>query len=707
MLLGAGAISLSLFLVNIVNVNYSTLTKSEASIFLHQQDATGGWVGFDRNSSDRNRTIKSVIKFQKQGEIALEFFLKDHAKVKKIHYTVSCGERSYSLFIDENRSATVTFWVYPKDKIEIVTKKFESQDGYWGTLSTIFTEYMVTPEQLFAVIGLWILFFIFLVRQHYSYLAVISYFIFLLLLWMEQLQNTSLNIDLMLGYTVLLFFTTLLLVGIFQLFYRFRVSFLISWILIGLLLSLPLLFIFYQLNFDATVTKETLYAIFQSNGGESYEYITNFVHPLYLVAFFVMLFVIGILLYRQERVMVKRYKKIGSLCFMVVGFGLLSYLLIHHMKSANLVGDACISYYEELNKFKAMRDKRKSNSLSFDAKKKEQGETYLVIIGESLNRKYMGLYGYFRENTPHLTQMNRDKNLMVFDNIYSNHVHTMSVLSYALTEANQYNHKSYYNSLSIIDILNQSDIETYWLTNQPLYGGWDNMVSILAHSTNHLKGLNHTIGKHTNTQAYDGVLLESAKSILSEKTTKNRVVFVHLMGNHSTYSTRYPKTFEKYKGEEKKSHINSYDNSVYYNDYVVSSLMGLLDETNQSISASIYLSDHGEEVEKNYGHNIDRFTYEMTCIPMLVWLSKGYEERYPKIRENLEGQKSHIFTNDLLYDTLIGLVGVETKHYNSKYDLTSVKYGLKESDALLNHGERKVQALDNYLYWDRKKAEKY
>ena len=145
-LLGVGVIGVSLFFLNIININNGTLSKDEARIGLYQKDAQKGWIAFDMESNDTNRTIKSTIIFKKQGEIVLDFSLKEEMKVDSIHYTVKKGEKSYSLSLEGDKKATVTFLVHPKDKIEIVTQKYGSQDRYWGTLETSFIQYIVDLE---------------------------------------------------------------------------------------------------------------------------------------------------------------------------------------------------------------------------------------------------------------------------------------------------------------------------------------------------------------------------------------------------------------------------------------------------------------------------------------------------------------------------------------------------------------------------------
>ncbi|MFQ9522783.1 MAG: sulfatase-like hydrolase/transferase [Phascolarctobacterium faecium] len=45
---------------------------------------------------------------------------------------------------------------------------------------------------------------------------------------------------------------------------------------------------------------------------------------------------------------------------------------------------------------------------------------------------------------------------------------------------------------------------------------------------------------------------------------------VHLMGNHGSYEERYPHAFNRWTG---KSHIDKYDNSILYNDFVMKQLL--------------------------------------------------------------------------------------------------------------------------------------
>ncbi len=485
------------------------------------------------------------------------------------------------------------------------------------------------------------------------------------------------------------------MIFIYKLFSR-RTATIINNLLSFILYVVPLFVFIYTLNFDTKITSDVLFAVFQSNSVESYEYINDFIETKYILITFLFILISSLLIFLQKRA-INISSPILILLLIIVLFNI-SLKQIYALKLPKFIGDNIEKYNKELTMFKEVQEKRKSGEIEFEATKKEQGETYIVVIGESLNKTHMGLYGYKRETTPILSKMYKNQEILRFDNIYSNHTHTMQVLSLALTEANQYNKKDYYNSLSIIDILNQANIESYWLSNQNMLGGWDNLVSVIAHSANHISSINTSIGYTITAQKYDGELIPKVTKILSQKSRKNRVIFVHLMGNHTTYYTRYPKTYKRYS---KNHYIDHYDNSILYNDYVVGSILKEL-QKQKGISGFIYMPDHADDIDHNLGHGSAHFTIEMTQIPMIMWFSNSYQKLYQNRYQTLSKNSNRLYSNDLFYDTLMGIFNIKTKRYSSQYDLSSNHYQLKDENALVLHGkrhykEKKANCLSNLL----------
>ena len=654
-----------------------------------------------------------MFTFNKRGMLVLNFSIRKNSHVGDIEFTVGKNGKVIKKIIVTAQQENETQLVIPiqkNDKLEIWADNHGDTAFDWGNLEINMQESMFMLKN-FIIPFLWALLFIFLLGKNHKYIGINSYIGFMLILLAEKLNFGLLTFENILTYMFLLFAMTFLFTLLYQELSRlkkYKIATILSFISTISIYMIPLVFVVYALNYKIAVTRDIVFAILQSNTGESIEYISDFIALKYIVLSILITFLVGFLLYRQEKKETDRIDK-SLLIFLIIIF-----LSIVSVKFSNLrLPDFLIKgfniYDYEVRQFKETQAKRKSGDIQFKAVKKKQGETYIVVIGESLNKKHMGIYGYMRNTTPHLSKMNNDGELVLFNNVYSNHTHTVYVLNLALTEANQYNKKTFYESLSIIDVLKKADIETYWLTNQPIYSIYDNMVSIIGTSADHVVALNTAIGGvATKAPKYDAPLIAKVKKVLDNKSDKNRVLFVHLGGSHTTYTSRYPNDkYTVYSGKlnqgefgEKASKvdtINAYDNSVFYNDYVVSSILQAF-QSDSSAAAFIYMSDHADDVINQVAHNSALFTYYMTEIPMIAWFSDTFKKEYPIKYNNLLKRTETLFSNDMFYNTMIGILGVKTDRYNAKYDFSSKNYKLDPEDALVLHGKKHYIDKKNHAY---------
>lgn len=84
---------------------------------------------------------------------------------------------------------------------------------------------------------------------------------------------------------------------------------------------------------------------------------------------------------------------------------------------------------------------------------------------------------------------------------------------------------------------------------------------------------------------HDDILLDGLNSRLSA-VTKDTVIVLHMMGSHGpTYYKRYPDEFKRFQPAcdtanlqdcSREQIINTYDNTIVYTDYVVSSVIDVL-----------------------------------------------------------------------------------------------------------------------------------
>ena len=181
------------------------------------------------------------------------------------------------------------------------------------------------------------------------------------------------------------------------------------------------------------------------------------------------------------------------------------------------------------------------------------------------------------------------------------------------------------------------------------------------------------------------------------------------MGSHFKYENRYPHTAEFMPftsdldsgwygaASNASDRINAYDNSVYYNDFVVSKIFRMTQKLAGRVGF-IYMPDHAEDAIGGRAHHLTLFTYEMNQIPMLAWFNKAYQTFYPKKYRAMVTHKHTLFSNDTLYDTLIGITGIQTERYQKKHDLSSAEYRLNPKEAKIFHGSRNYRDSANYIF---------
>lgn len=466
---------------------------------------------------------------------------------------------------------------------------------------------------------------------------------------------------------------------------------------------------YYLSNSQRYIDEHSILALFQTDVGESISYFTTYT-PTWLKPIVIILLIFTLVAPAIIFIKINKLKTEGKkirLSQLLIGLiiGALGLGILPHLGFVKLIRTNFETYYTEVQQFIKLNEQFNSNQTSFTASKEEQGETYVVVVGESLNRNHMQIYGYPRPTTPNLQKLLDNNELIVFDSVYSNHTHTVPTLKMAFTEVSQYNKKDFFAAASIINVLNQAHFETYWISNQVRYGVWDNAIGVIADNSQEKKYHNKYVGARFDNTNHDDVLIKDLEEILAKPSQKNRVIFVHLIGNHSNYWDRYTPDYEKFKGElpsyifgsantgktkNRPYRVNSYDNSVAFNDYVVSSLLNTVRKQNDEVSGFVYFADHSEEVWNGNSHESSKFKFEMAEIPLISWLSDEYKERYPKKSNRIIANKSRLWSNDLMFDFLLGVMGVRTDCYNPEADASNFSFKFPEKGLVL-HGDRKYK----------------
>ena len=81
----------------------------------------------------------------------------------------------------------------------------------------------------------------------------------------------------------------------------------------------------------------------------------------------------------------------------------------------------------------------------------------------------------------------------------------------------------------------------------------------------------------------------------------------------------------------------------------------------------------------------------MTYIPFYMAFSSTYENAYPDTFEILQKHKAYYFTNDLIFNTLMGIMHIqENGFYEPENDLTSPAYDDNQSRFMTLYGKKKI-----------------
>lgn len=249
----------------------------------------------------------------------------------------------------------------------------------------------------------------------------------------------------------------------------------------------------------------------------------------------------------------------------------------------------------------------------------------------------------------------------------------------ALAEHNQYNKLPQNNNIDLIDVFHKAGYKVWWISNQGRNNNLHESAAFYASRADKALFVN------TNGSVYDEKLLDYLPKQLS---TKGNIIFVHLMGSHGGYGDRFPNEFKKefFPNIPKNvNDINAYCDSILYTDYI---LKRIFDKATKELSmdALLYFSDHGEQP----GVPRDRFEFAMARIPLVIYLSPEYSSNHKDISLALQNNVDKYFTNDLLYDTILGVADIATNHTSQQYSLAGSQYALAKEIARTQYGTVKI-----------------
>lgn len=329
-------------------------------------------------------------------------------------------------------------------------------------------------------------------------------------------------------------------------------------------------------------------------------------------------------------------------------------------------------------------------AIGMDAKLIDQPERVkppllLLVVGETARAMNFSLNGYMRNTNPELSKLD----VLSFRNVSSCGTSTAASLPCMFSQLGreQYGQAKNSNQENLLDVLQRAGLAVLWLDNQSgCKGICDRVPNAMANMV--VSGASpKPAGMCDGEECLDEALLHGLEHRLAALTPERRargvVLVLHQMGSHGpAYFKRSPADIKPFQPEcttnvlqqcDPQQLLNVYDNSIVYTDHVLARAIGWLKQQSASYDPTLlYVSDHGESLgESNlYLHGMP-YAFaprEQTQVPMVIWTPEQ-QSRVSKscMRQQLDRPLSH----DLLFHSVLGLMGVQTQIYRRDEDIFS------------------------------------
>lgn len=308
----------------------------------------------------------------------------------------------------------------------------------------------------------------------------------------------------------------------------------------------------------------------------------------------------------------------------------------------------------------------------------------VLIIGESYSRQHSQLYGYDKPTTPHQMQLAKESNLVVYDNFITKWNLTYDVFKNLLSthcadDSCEWHEYPLFTTLFKNAGYNVTLLSNQYITGSDTYSDFQENILL-----NDLRmSAAQFDWRNDKRFSYDGELLEEYENVETSDKTANLTI-IHLMGQHIAFEERYPQEWEHFTAtmyhhlpEKEAAIVAQYDNATLYNDYILSRIIEKFKDTESII---IHMPDHGERSGiRGNGHGRD-FTLdhenieEQYELPFWIFMTQEYIKKHPAIAQKIIDSRNKPLCTDNVAHILLSLAGIETPHYNARYNPLSTDF---------------------------------
>lgn len=323
-------------------------------------------------------------------------------------------------------------------------------------------------------------------------------------------------------------------------------------------------------------------------------------------------------------------------------------------------------------------------------------EIYILVIGEAARYGNFSVNGYKRPTSPLLEEQS---DLISYKNVISTANLTNTAMQLMLTRATPLQPELAYKEKAITDAFKEAGFHVAWIANQSVSNRFIQRITSSADFTF------FSTTDYDSSASYDGKLIEPLSEVLGQKNEK-QLIIIHTLGSHFRYNSRYPDSFCLFTPalhdnttygvtpENKELLVNSYDNSIYYTDYVLNEVIEKLKAEN-AVSTMIYLSDHGENLydddTKMAVHGNAEPSLVEIHIPLFVWTSEHYKRTFPVKVDVMEINKEEAVSSSNLFHTLLDIAGLSYPEEARELSIASTEFKADSIRYVLTPGKEIIE----------------
>lgn len=292
----------------------------------------------------------------------------------------------------------------------------------------------------------------------------------------------------------------------------------------------------------------------------------------------------------------------------------------------------------------------------------DKPQTIVLVIGESMNREDMSLYGYSRKTTPRLEEIDKnERNFLKAKIAYSTRFSTVAAFNTML----EFDPAPLPEHGHVLAFFKKAGFHIVWISNQE-----DTAIHAEYQTFSDESVSLNRKGGRSSASMDEKVLPELASAL--EKAHGKTLIIVHLIGLHPHFSLRYPhdlkpnwdendevKQMLKDNGQSLRNQLlkSQYDLAMLYQDRILAKTFEITKEHSAGQPVSwVYLSDHGAETGRRddlMGHSST--TLGGYTIPFLFWTNR------PDVKLIAEDLEKRPFRGDWLSYMLLDIAGIQCK----------------------------------------------